>query len=639
MSFRLKTVLGIAAIEFVLLAILVISGLHYLRSSNEAQLLERSQVTARLFSTMTSDALLSLDLATLDALVGQTLQNHDIVYVRVKNADGLAVSQGGDDEALRADFAEDISISATSDDGRLDVSAPIQTAGKEFGRVEIGLSTASIDSTLADAARWMLSVAALEILLVAVFGLILGTILTKQLARLRKGAKRVADGEFGYQLKVVGRDELAETSNSFNQMSEALAEFARKAEDARQKAEAEREHAETVMHDAMNSMEQSVIIVDPDDGVEFVNEAFKHAYPTLAGDGSLPSTFESLSQALAEHLEPKTEDTKPAPLPNETSLGSLGADGAEPCNMQWQSRTLDGRVLINSKRQMSNRGIVVVETDITELYDAVERNRKLEMEVMQSQKMESLGTLASGIAHEINTPIQYVGDNVRFAHESFSELNEAVESLRGGKGDLEKTLEDLDWKYLCEEVPRALKEATDGVQAVSRIVSSVKALSHVDETEKTPHDLSSLLESVVTVSRNQWKYCSEIRCDTDEDLGQVPCYPGDLSQVLINLVVNAAQAIDETNDVRAGLIRISASKKENEALISVTDNGTGIPEDKIDRVFDLFFTTKAPGVGTGQGLAISRSIIEEKHGGKLSVESKVGVGTTFNIHLPLDMAA
>ncbi len=626
MSFRLKTVLGIAAIEFVLLAILVISGLHYLRSSNEAQLIERSQVTARLFSTMTSDALLSLDLATLDALVDQTLQNDDILYVRVRNADGLVVAQGGDADVLEAEFVEDETIAATGNDLRLDVSAPITSAGKQFGRVEIGLSTKAIEATLAGATRWMLSIAAVEIILVAVFGLILGTVLTRQLALLRAGARRVAEGEFGYQLQVKGRDELADTSSSFNQMSQALAAFARQAEEARQKAEAEREHAETVMRDAMNSMEQAVVIVDPRQRVEFVNEAFKGSYPDIGGE-AMPREFSALSRVLADRLEPAEPDTV------------LPIEAADAADSHWQSRTLDGRVLMNSRRRMSNGGLVVVETDITELFDAIERNRRLEMEVMQSQKMESLGTLASGIAHEINTPIQYIGDNVRFAQDSFGELNVAMEALRKGEGNLEEALEELDWPYLCEEVPRALQEATDGVQAVSRIVSSVKALSHGDATEKTLYDLSELIDNVITVSKNQWKYCAEIRCDTDESLGQVPCYPGDLSQVLINMVVNAAQAIEETDEVRAGLIRIGATLEDDAAQISIEDNGGGIPEDKIDRIFDLFFTTKSPGVGTGQGLAISRSIIEEKHGGRLSVESKVGVGTTFRIHLPLADAA
>ncbi len=637
MSFRLKTVLGIAAIEFVLLAILVISGLHYLRSSNEAQLLERSQVTARLFSTMTSDALLSLDLATLDALVSQTLQNDDILYVRVRNANGLVVAQGGDEEALAADFSQDTSIEATSNDRRLDVSAPITSAGKEFGRVEIGLSTTAIEATLADATRWMLSIAAMEIFLVAIFGLILGTVLTKQLALLRKGAKRVAQGEFGYQLRVSGRDELADTSNSFNRMSQALAAFAKEAEEARQKAEAEREHAETVMRDAMNSMEQSVVVVDPHDRIEFVNEAFKGTYPNISASENMPESFVELSCVLSEQLEPVEDDGASLNALLDSAAHLEGVSETE--NMQWQSRTLDGRVLMNSRRQMSNGGVVVVETDITELFDAVERNRQLEMEVMQSQKMESLGTLASGIAHEINTPIQYVGDNVKFAHDSFTELNTALEELRAGKGDLEAKLEEMDWEYISEEVPRALQEASDGVQTVSRIVSSVKTLSHGDATEKTLYDLSDLIENVVTVSRNQWKYCAEIHCDTGADLGQVPCYPGDLSQVLINMVVNAAQAIEESDEVRAGLIRIAAKREDDEAQISIVDNGNGIPDDKIERIFDLFFTTKAPGVGTGQGLAISRSIIEEKHGGKLSVESEVGVGTTFKICLPLAEAA
>lgn len=631
MSFRLKTVIGIAAIEIVLLAILIVSGLYYLKSSNETQLLERSRVTAQLFSTMTSDAVLSTDLATLDALVAQTLKNDGIVYVRVRHASGIVLSQDGDPDALAAAFVEDRRVDETDNDRRLDVAYPITAAGEEFGRVEIGLSTSLIDAVIADASRWMLSVAAAEIGLVAVFGLMLGSILTRQLALLRRGARRVAGGEFGYQLRVSGKDELADTTASFNAMSVALAKFAEEALEAKRRAEAGRDYAETVLHDAMNSMDQSVLIVDGQERVEFVNDAFKSSYAAALNGGDIPADFTDLAQVTMSLAE--AEDGGESPVENRIAR----LRDAEN-NPFWQSKRADSRILMNSQSRMSNGGIVVVETDVSDLYDALERNRRLEMELMHSQKMESLGTLASGIAHEINTPIQYVGDNIRFLSGSVAEMiaavNEAAEA-GGAEGEpLKEKLEAADWDFLVDEIPSALSEAAQGVQAVGDIVRSVKQFSHPESSEKTPHDLGQLIETVVTVSRNQWKDHAEVECVFDPALGAVPCFPGDLNQVLINLIVNAAQAIGESG-AKPGLIRVTTARNGDNAEITVADNGPGIPDDKVDRVFDLFFTTKAPGVGTGQGLAICRSIVETKHGGRLSVQSTVGAGTAFTISLPM----
>ncbi|MCG8695641.1 MAG: ATP-binding protein [Minwuiales bacterium] len=626
MSFRLKTVIGIAAIEIVLLAILIVSGLYYLKSSNEAQLLERSRVTAQLFSTMTSDAVLSTDLATLDALVAQTLKNDGIVYVRVRHASGIVLSQDGDADALAADFVEDRRVDETDDDGRLDVAYPITAAGEEFGRVEIGLSTSLIDAVIADASRWMLSVAAAEIGLVAVFGLMLGSILTRQLARLRRGARRVADGEFGYQLPVSGKDELADTTASFNAMSVALAKFAEEALEAKRQAEAGRDYAETVLHDAMNSMDQSVLIVDERERVEFVNDAFKSSYAAALAGGDIPAHFTDLAQVTMSLT--KAEDGGQSRVARLRDVEN---------NPFWQSERTDGRILMNSQSRMSGGGIVVVETDVSDLYEALERNRRLEMELMHSQKMESLGTLASGIAHEINTPIQYIGDNIRFLSGSVADMIAAVNDAAADgaePGSLKQKLDAADWDFLVDEIPSALREAGQGVQTVGDIVRSVKRFSHPESSEKTPHDLGQLVETVVTVSRNQWKDHATVECDFDPALGAVPCFPGDLNQVLINLIVNAAQAIEESGG-RQGLIRVATRRHGDNAEITVADNGPGIPDDKVERIFDLFFTTKAPGLGTGQGLAICRSIVETKHGGRLSVQSTVGTGTSFTISLPM----
>ncbi|MEO0398946.1 MAG: ATP-binding protein [Pseudomonadota bacterium] len=634
MSFRLKTIFGIALIEIALLAVLVVSGLSYLRKSSEAELLSRGDVTAQLFATMTSDAVLSVDLATLDALVEQTLRNDGIVYVRVRNQRGVVLSEGGDSAALSAAFEADESIKTASKDGRLDVSAAIIAAGEVFGHVELGLSTDHLQQVIAQARQWMLTIAASEIVIVAIFGVILGTVLTRQLARLRAAAKRVAQGEFGHQLAVIGRDELADTTQSFNRMSSALADFAREAEAAREKAEAGQAYAETVLNDAMNSMPQSVVIVSSDRRVTFANESFNSCYPGAFRHKEGRAKYEDV--ASRSLLTTVTEGDEQVPFSLVERMRRL--DDAEN-NRKWRGVAADGKMVVTTQERMSDGGVVIVENDVTELFAALERNRQLELELMQTQKLESLGTMAGGIAHEINTPVQFVGDNLKFLEETFCEVATVVNELSEGETALATTmrekLDDLDWEFVKDEIPSAFGEARTGIGTVGEIVKSIKEFAHPDSDAKIAQDLEKIIQNTLTVSRNQWRHHAEIECAIDPGLDAVPCFAGKLSQVLISLIVNAADAIEEGARIEKGQIRVAARRRGDVAEISVSDNGPGVPSDKIDNIFDMFFTTKAPGKGTGQGLAICKRIIEANHGGELTVESSPGEGARFIVRLPM----
>ncbi|MEM8985215.1 MAG: ATP-binding protein [Pseudomonadota bacterium] len=638
MSFRLKTILGIALIEVSLLAILVVSGLFYLRSSSETELLSRAHVTARLIATMTSDAVLSMDLATLDALVAQTLQNEGVVYIRVLSANDVVMSEGGAPEALAAAFEADATIANAENDKRLDVTAPIEVAGETFGHVEIGLSTDHLDKVLAEAQRWMLTIAGSEILIVGIFGLILGTVLTRQLAKLRDAARRVASGEFGYQLDVHGRDELADTTKSFNRMSAELAEFARNAEEARQRAEDGRAHAETVLNDAMDSMPQGVLIVDADQNVSFINHSFRTHYADAAHVMVGTPVFADIAAATLAPMEDVGGEPRPFAL--EDRLERLRDAENHP---SWRTRLEDGRVMITTQQRMSNGGVVVVEQDVTELYDALQRNRQLELELLQTQKMEALGTMASGIAHEINTPIQYVGDNLRFLGEALADIQDTIDACTSEKENVEKVLreklDELDWDFVREEWPDAVSAAQAGVTTVADIVRSIKEFAHPDADKMNVQDLRAVIENTIAVSRNQWKLRADVNSRFEGDLSEVPCVAGKLSQVLINLIVNAADAIEEQETGEKGRISIDARNIGEAVEIAVADNGPGIPPDTLEKVFDLFFTTKPPGKGTGQGLAICQRIVEVNHGGKLNVRSTPGEGTCFSITLPLKAAA
>jgi PAS domain S-box-containing protein len=276
-----------------------------------------------------------------------------------------------------------------------------------------------------------------------------------------------------------------------------------------------------------------------------------------------------------------------------------------------------------------------------------ERERMV-IELQLAQKLESVGRLAAGIAHEINTPIQYLGDSVHFLRSAFDDLNKLFESSHNASAALpecaERAAYDLqmaelaetyDLEYLRIEVPKAFTRAFDGVERVTNIVKAMKEFAHPDANEQSPADLRHALETTLLVASNEYKYVAGVYTAFGE-LPQVVCNVGELNQVFLNLIVNAAHAIkDAGKDVDAGEIKIRVTAEGDEAVIRVSDNGCGVPAENLSKLYDPFFTTKEVGRGTGQGLAISHSIVVDKHGGEFSVTSEVGVGTEFTVRLPI----
>ncbi|HMD38025.1 MAG TPA: CHASE4 domain-containing protein [Candidatus Acidoferrum sp.] len=300
-----------------------------------------------------------------------------------------------------------------------------------------------------------------------------------------------------------------------------------------------------------------------------------------------------------------------------------------------------------SSRQIRRKGKVV--GAVVSFLDITERKRQ-EIEVRHGQKLEAVGRLAAGIAHEINTPIQFVGDNTRFLLSSFQEelkLIRKYEQLQQAAADgtidavllseISATREQIDWPYLEKEIPRAIDQMLEGLSRVSTIVRGMKEFSHVDRSnEKAPGDINRALESTLVVARNELKYVADIETEFGE-LPPVLCHLGDLNQVFLNLLVNAAHAVEDvvkrTNS--KGKIRVTTRKDGDFVEAAISDTGTGIPEEARDKIFDPFFTTKVVGKGTGQGLALARAIVVEKHGGTLTFVTEVGIGTTFFVRLPL----
>jgi PAS domain S-box-containing protein len=319
---------------------------------------------------------------------------------------------------------------------------------------------------------------------------------------------------------------------------------------------------------------------------------------------------------------------------------------------QWKHQSKDGRAIdveihFHDINYDSHTARLAIAQDVTE------RNR-LEIELRHSQKLEAVGSLAAGIAHEINTPVQFVGDNLRFLHNAYTDLNKVREKYQrlreaaAADGDADKRLAEevteteraVDVDYLMEEIPKAIEQSLDGVTRVATLVRAMKEFAHPEGKEKAAADINEALRSTLIVARNELKYVAEV----ETELGSVPpvvCNVGELNQVFLNLLVNAAHAIADTKKLTGGkgLIRVRTWTEADAVLISVSDTGCGIPETNHDKVFNPFFTTKAIGRGTGQGLAIARAIVVEMHGGTLTFESEVGRGTTFYVRLPLDPQA
>ena len=282
------------------------------------------------------------------------------------------------------------------------------------------------------------------------------------------------------------------------------------------------------------------------------------------------------------------------------------------------------------------------------MFEDITERRLLREQLLQAQKLESVGQLAAGIAHEINTPTQYIGDNIRFLKKSFAKLTSVLsisvrlwkETCRDtvtSKEEMAAALQKIDVEFLIEEIPKSINDALEGVTRVSSLVSAMKEFSHPGTKEKVALDLNHAIQSTITMAQNEWKYVAEMETNFEPTLPLVSCMPGEFNQVILNLIVNAAHAIGDRSKERngeRGKITVQTARISTGVEIRIGDTGGGIPVQARTKIFDPFFTTKEIGKGTGQGLAIARSVIVDKHSGSIEFETVLGEGTTFIIRLP-----
>jgi PAS domain S-box-containing protein len=322
------------------------------------------------------------------------------------------------------------------------------------------------------------------------------------------------------------------------------------------------------------------------------------------------------------------------------------------------SHHVDGDVFWKKNGSSFSADYIVCPTrnDKSEITGAILTFRNLTDQRLQESKrihrmkLMAIGELSAGIAHEINTPVQFIGSNVSFLNDSFGDLLKLIKAYRKlGEmlpnepqcrqllQEISEIEETADIDYLQEEVPKAFEQTLHGVKQVTELIQGLKGFAHSGtEGEKTASDINKIINNALMVSRNVYKYIAELETNLG-DLPSIKVYPGDIGQVVVNLVVNAAHSIEEKKgkSQTLGKITIASFLEEKDLIIQVSDTGKGIPDGVRERIFDPFFTTKEVGRGSGQGLAISHTIIHEKHHGEISFNSVIGEGTTFTVRIPI----
>jgi two-component system NtrC family sensor kinase len=313
--------------------------------------------------------------------------------------------------------------------------------------------------------------------------------------------------------------------------------------------------------------------------------------------------------------------------------------------MEALDQSMNEAVALNTELQARASSL---EAALADKEKALRELGQAKVQLLNQEKLASIGTLAAGIAHEINTPTQFVSDNLSFLQDAFQAILALVQTVDGAQvqaqsqpaeawAQVHQALKVCDLDFFRNEIPGALQQSLEGMERVAHIVRSMKEFSHPGKGGKQAVDLNRNILSTITVCRNEWKYVAEVETDLAADLPPVPCAADEVNQVVLNLVVNAVHAIQDSGKYSnsKGLIRVSSRRDGEGVCIDISDSGCGIPDSIRARIFDPFFTTKEVGRGTGQGLALAHGVVVEKHQGRLTFDTIQGQGTTFHLWLPL----
>ncbi len=527
------------------------------------------------------------------------------------------------------------------------------------------LAASMTERTVTGTRERMISELVLTVVVLAAFGIIITITMgwSKRLTALIDASHRMSAGDYDTAIVVSGRDEVSLLADGFSQMRESIRKRNRELQEFNgrlesevsertgelkaknndlltQMAERQRvEHSLRLLEVAVGQIAEGVVISAPELAAsrppDYANAGFRSLFalsPEDALAGGLATLF--AGHVLPPELEEACAMARAGQSRTiETAL--VLADQRE-CVIEWHVAPIrDGAGRITN--------LVSIMRDLTE-------RKAQDAQRQQGAKLESIGLLAAGVAHEINTPIQFIGDNLRFLGDAFGDLvrvmaakRSVVEACRAAASHpelveaVDAVARSADLEYLRGEIPKGVGQALEGVNRVAEIVRAMKEFSHPDQQEMAPADIAKAITTTLIVARTEYKYVADVVTDFDPDLPLVPCLVGEFNQVILNLVVNAAHAIADavgTSNAR-GTITISAKRNGGNVEVRVGDTGTGIPPAARAHIFAPFFTTKPVGKGTGQGLSHAHTVVTKKHGGTITFETQVGKGTTFIIGLPM----
>jgi len=592
-TFRQKTIIGVASIEAILLLILVWTGISYLRTSNESELIKRASTTLTLLSRASRDAVLSTDIATLQDIVNDAIETPGLGYVRILAPDGVILAEAGSQLPAAGSFSADVNYAGV-DDGSFDKAIDITESNTRYGRIEIGLSTAYINTIVSEARRKAGTIALIEMLLVALFSLALGTYLTRQLFSLNEASRRIAGGEFGYQLPVRGNDELAHTARAFNRMSQQLQE------DLRQQ--------NAIVKSALDC----IIIMDHEGRISEFNPTAEQTFGY--------SREQVIGRPLAETIIPPAQRKA-----HKAGLAHYLATGESPI--------LGNRIEINAMRADGTEFPIEMAVNVTRIRDKplftsfvrdITERREYETTLKQAKTLAEQATQAkssflANMSHEIRTPLN------------------AVLGLLGLLAEEDKlTPQQQAW----------IKTASHSSSVLLNLINDTLDFSKINagklDLEMESFNLGSFIDSTLDILAPRAE-SSGIHLHSSLDSGLPAVIEGDsgrLRQILLNLIGNAVKFTDQ-GEVK---LEVTAAGEARNCLLrfAVHDTGMGIDSKGHEVLFDAFTqlnqNVTSASSGTGLGLAICKNLVNLM-AGEIGVESVPGEGSCFWFEIPLQMVA
>lgn len=452
--------------------------------------------------------------------------------------------------------------------------------------------------------------------------------------RLQQVSRYLRIGDTGnaeIRVPVQGNDEIGN-------MARAVEQFL---EDRRRLAETQLslQQSEEMLRAITDAVQSAVFLIDDEDRIQFVNPA--------AGATFGYSREEMIGYRLHEIIIPerfRQQAREGLSAYSHTGEGPMLGKPQEMIARHKSGKELTILIQVGRIYKEGRWWAVGSAVDITERLEAEADLKRAQNEALHAARLASVGQLAAGIAHEINTPAQYVSDNLRFIDEAVNSILPVLSvaqnlaktiSDRQTAAAFDDSYEKADVEYLVEELPAAIRQSLDGIGKVSQIVRSMKEFSHPGGGAKELADINKAIENAITITRSTWKEAATVEPRFDPDLPQVYCSIGEMNQVFLNLIVNAAHAIEQAKKPEMGTIAIETRVAGDEVLIAVADTGGGIPAAIREHIFDPFFTTKSVGKGSGQGLAICYDIVVNKHKGRIEVGGVPGQGAVFTVYLPI----